>query len=57
MTYKEFHRRSIEDGEGFWAEQAALIDWTKPFHQVLDYSTPPFANGSSAGRRTSAITR
>ena len=43
MTYQEFHRRSIEDREGFWAEQAALIDWTKPFDQVLDYSNPPFA--------------
>lgn len=43
MTYKEFYRRSIEDREGFWAEQAALIDWTKPFDQVLDYSNPPFA--------------
>jgi propionyl-CoA synthetase len=43
MTYKEFQRRSIEDREGFWAAQAALIDWTKPFDQVLDYSNPPFA--------------
>ena len=43
MTYKEFHRRSIEDREAFWAEQADLIDWTKPFEQVLDYSNPPFA--------------
>jgi propionyl-CoA synthetase len=43
MDYKEFHRRSIEDREGFWAEQAALIEWAKPFDQVLDYSNPPFA--------------
>jgi propionyl-CoA synthetase len=43
MTYQDFYRRSIEDREGFWAEQAALIDWTKPFEQVLDYSNPPFA--------------
>jgi propionyl-CoA synthetase len=43
MTYQEFQRRSIEDREGFWAAQAALIDWTKPFDQVLDYSNPPFA--------------
>jgi propionyl-CoA synthetase len=43
MTYEEFHRRSIEDREGFWAEQADLIDWKKPFEQVLDYSNPPFA--------------
>lgn len=42
-TYKEFHRRSIERREAFWAEQAALVDWHKPFGKVLDYSRPPFA--------------
>jgi propionyl-CoA synthetase len=42
-SYKEFHRRSIEDREGFWSEQAKLIHWQKPFTKVLDYSRPPFA--------------
>jgi propionyl-CoA synthetase len=42
-TYKEFHRRSIEDREGFWREQAAFVHWQKPFSKVLDYSRPPFA--------------
>jgi len=42
-TYKEFHRRSIEDREDFWAEQAQLVHWHKPFTQVLDYSRPPFS--------------
>jgi len=42
-TYADFHRRSLEDREGFWAEQAKLIDWHKPFGKVLDYSRPPFA--------------
>ena len=41
--YKEFHRRSIEQPEAFWGEQAGLIDWHKPFGKVLDYSRPPFA--------------
>ncbi|HZP89293.1 MAG TPA: propionate--CoA ligase [Burkholderiales bacterium] len=41
--YAEFHRRSIEDREGFWREQAALIEWHRPFDQVLDFSRPPFA--------------
>ena len=40
---KEFHRRSIEDRDGFWTEQAALVDWHKLFSKVLDYSRPPFA--------------
>ena len=42
-SYKEFHRRSIEDREGFWTEQARLIEWHKPFDRVLDYSRPPFS--------------
>lgn len=42
-SYKEFHRRSIEDPEGFWAEQAQLVHWHKPFAKVLDYSRPPFS--------------
>jgi propionyl-CoA synthetase len=41
--YKEFHRRSIDDREGFWREQAQLIEWHKPFDRVLDYSKPPFS--------------
>ena len=43
QRYAEFHRRSIEDREGFWREQAMLIDWERPFDRVLDYSRPPFA--------------
>src|SRR2546421_1614040 len=42
-TYRQFHRRSIEDREGFWAEQAELIHWHRPCQKVLDYSRPPFA--------------
>src|SRR3979409_1759479 len=41
--YREFHRRSIEEPDAFWREQAQLIDWHKPFGKVLDYSRPPFA--------------
>ena len=43
MTYADFYRRSIDDREAFWAEQAQLIDWQRPFTQVCDYSRPPFA--------------
>src|SRR3954451_14864393 len=41
-SYKDFHRRSIEDREGFWSEQAQLVHWHRPFDRVLDYSNPPF---------------
>jgi len=41
--YAEFYRRSIAEREAFWAEQARLIHWHRPFDRVLDYSRPPFA--------------
>ncbi|WP_405229513.1 acetate--CoA ligase [Lentisalinibacter sediminis] len=36
--YREMYRRSVEDNEGFWGEQAAIVDWTKPFTKVKDVS-------------------
>ena len=41
--YREFHRRSIADREGFWAEQSGLVHWSKPYSKVLEYARPPFA--------------
>ncbi len=41
--YADFHRRSLQDRDGFWREQAALIDWHKPPQTICDYSHPPFA--------------
>ena len=48
--YQAFYRRSLEDKQGFWAEQAQLIDWQTPFDQVLDYNRPPFARWFVGGR-------
>ena len=42
-TYRDFHRRSIEDRDAFWRAEAGLVDWHRPFDKVLDYSRPPFA--------------
>ncbi len=47
--YKEFHRRSIEDRDGFWAEQAQLVHWNKPADQVCDFSRPPFVKWFKGG--------
>jgi propionyl-CoA synthetase len=41
-TYQEFHKRSIEQPEAFWGEQAGLVDWRKPPQTIRDYSKPPF---------------
>ena len=43
MNYADFYRRSLDDRDAFWAEQAQLIDWQRPFSQVCDYGNPPFA--------------
>src|SRR5262245_5739342 len=50
MSYDEFHRRSLEERDAFWAEQARLIDWERPFDRVLDHSRPPFAQWFVGGR-------
>ena len=42
-SYADFHRRSIDDRDGFWAEQAGLVDWQRPFETDCDTSRPPFA--------------
>ena len=36
--YSELYRRSIEDNEGFWSEQAGRVDWIKRFTKVKDVS-------------------
>jgi propionyl-CoA synthetase len=48
--YADFYQRSIDDRDGFWAEQARLIDWHRPFDQVCDYSRPPFARWFVGGQ-------
>jgi propionyl-CoA synthetase len=48
-NYADFFRRSIDDKDGFWREQAQLIDWHRPFDQVCDYSNPPFAKWFAGG--------
>ncbi|MBF0620750.1 MAG: acetate--CoA ligase [Magnetococcales bacterium] len=37
-TYQDMYNRSIQDPEGFWAEQAEkFIDWFKPWDNVLSH--------------------
>ena len=36
--YADLYRRSVDDPEGFWAEQAkTFLTWTKPWTKVLDW--------------------
>ena len=40
--YRAQHARSLKDPEGFWAEQAEAIDWSRRWDRVLESSNPPF---------------
>ncbi len=42
--------KADSDPLAFWAEQAARIDWTEPFDEVLDWSNPPFAKWFIGGK-------
>ncbi|MBS0392707.1 MAG: propionate--CoA ligase [Proteobacteria bacterium] len=48
-AYADFYRRSIDERDAFWAEQARLIDWHQPPQVVCDYSNPPFARWFAGG--------
>jgi propionyl-CoA synthetase len=48
--FAAYHRRSIEQRDAFWAEQAQLIEWREPFKTVCDYSNPPFARWFVGGQ-------
>ncbi len=47
--YAEMHRRSLEDPNGFWAEQARKLDWYKTWDRVLDWN-PPYARWFVGGK-------
>lgn len=49
-TYEALYRRSIEQPEAFWGEQAQLIDWHVQPQQVLDFSRPPFTRWFVGGQ-------
>src|SRR6266481_9748643 len=38
-----FCHRSLAERDQFWKEQSELIFWHKSFHQVCDFTRPPFA--------------
>ncbi|WAC64808.1 propionate--CoA ligase [Pseudoxanthomonas sp. SL93] len=49
MGYEETYRRSIEQPEAFWAEEAKAIHWHVPPQQILDYARPPFRRWFAGG--------
>ena len=51
-VYESFYRRSLDDRDGFWGEQAQLIDWHQAPTQICDYANPPFAKWYVGGKTT-----
>jgi propionyl-CoA synthetase len=49
-TYADFYRRSIDQPDAFWTEQAGLIDWHRPFTRVCNYDNPPFVHWFEGGQ-------
>ena len=49
-SYTDFYRQSLDQPDAFWAEQAKLIDWHKPFTRVCNYDKPPFASWFEGGQ-------
>ena len=49
-TYAAFHRRSLEERDAFWSEQARLIDWAVPFATVCDDRREPFVDWFVGGK-------
>ncbi len=40
-AYEAMYRRSVDDNEGFWREQADRVRWMRSFHTVRDVSFDP----------------
>ena len=48
-SYTDFYRRSIDERDAFWGEQAQMIDWHQPYDRVCNYDKPPFARWFEGG--------
>jgi propionyl-CoA synthetase len=47
--YTRFYRRSIEDRDAFWSEQAGSIDWQTQPTTICDNRNPPFTRWFPGG--------
>jgi len=47
--YRKLWQRAYGDPEGFWAEQARIVDWFAPWSKVLEWNEP-FAKWFVGGR-------
>jgi acetyl-CoA synthetase len=50
----DLYKRSAADPEGFWAEMAGRLDWSRPWDRVLEW-TPPHARWFTGGRLNASV--
>ena len=53
--YQNTYRRSLDQREAYWAEQAAQLHWDQPWERVLDESRPPFYRWFPGGRLNTCL--
>ena len=52
--YTEMYRRSMQDPEGFWSEEARKLDWDRTWDKVLDWQ-PPYARWFVGGKLNASV--
>jgi acetyl-CoA synthetase len=55
QDYDALYQKAHQDPEGFWAEQAATLDWYKKWDKVLDESNQPFFKWFVGGKTNVAL--
>lgn len=48
--YESVYKRSVEDPEGFWAEEAESLEWYRKWDKVFDDSQRPFFKWFTGGK-------
>lgn len=50
QDYESVYKRSVEDPEGFWAEEADNLEWYRKWDKVFDDSQRPFFKWFTGGK-------
>jgi acetyl-CoA synthetase len=53
-SYRERWRRSIDEPDAFWGQEAKSLVWDRPFERVLDWQRP-FAKWFTGGRLNASV--
>jgi len=54
VSSTEIYERAAKDPEAFWAEQAAQLEWSKPWSKVLDWN-PPWVKWFEGGKLNASV--